>query len=97
MVVGVLFMGACATSMTPEASKIKVSTKDEIKGFEYLGIVEGSSSMTGVARDTGFRSALNEAMNKAAKLGATNIVLDEKSEAKYWSTSENVRAEAYRK
>ena len=82
--------------MTPEGSKIKVSTKDEVKGFEYLGIVEGSSSMTGVARDTGFRSALNEVMNKAAKLGATNIVLDEKSESKYWTTSENVRAEAYR-
>lgn len=53
--------------------------------------------MTGVMRNEGFQSALNAAFNQAAKRGATNIVIDPSSEPYYWSTSEVVRAEAYKK
>jgi hypothetical protein len=77
---------------------IKVVTPADVKGngFKYLGVVEGSSTLTGVAKESGYRSALNEAMNNAATLGATHLVLDDRSKPRYWSTSIIVRGEAYR-
>lgn len=76
---------------------VKRSTPEEVRGYIYLGTVTGSSPMTGVMRNEGFQSALNAAFNQAAKRGATNIVIDPSSEPYYWSTSEVVRAEAYKK
>ncbi len=75
---------------------VKVATAEEVKGFEYLGVVEASSALTGMAKESGYRNALNEAMNKASALGATHLVLDERSKPRYWTTSIIVRAEAYR-
>ena len=75
---------------------IKLAKAEEVKGYKYLGVVEASSELTGVAKESGFRNALNETMNKAAALGATHLVLDERSEPRYWVTSIIVRGEAYR-
>lgn len=74
---------------------VKVSGAEEVKSYKYLGVVESSSPLTGVARESGYRNALNDVMNKAADLGATHIVLDERSKPRYWTTSIIVRAEAY--
>jgi Domain of unknown function (DUF4156) len=91
-----LIAAGCSTGLTQQGSMIKIASHEEVKGYKYLGVVEGSSVLTGVAEDSGYRNALNEAMNKAAALGATHLVLDEKSEPHYWRTSEVVRGEAYR-
>ena len=91
-----LFDTGCSTALTQQGAMIRVTTAQEVKGFKYLGVVEASSSLTGVAKESGYRNALNEAMNKAAALGATHLVLDEGSTPRYWSTSEIVRGEAYR-
>ncbi len=92
----VVFAAGCATDLTQRGKMIKLATADEVKGYKYLGVVEASSALTGMARESGFRNALNEAMNKAAALGATHLVLDEKSQPRYWVTSIIVRGEAYR-
>ena len=91
-----LFVAGCATALTQQGSMIKLASAEEVKGFKYLGVVEGTSSQTGIAKESGYRNALNEAMNKAAALGATHLVLDQNSQSRYWTMSEIVRGEAYR-
>jgi hypothetical protein len=90
-------VAGCATSdLSSRGAMIKVTSEQTVKDYKFLGVVEGSSSLTGVAKESGYRNALNEAMNKAAELGATHLVLDDRSKPRYWSTSIVVRGEAYR-
>jgi hypothetical protein len=79
----IFFISGRATVMTQEAARIKISTPEEVRGFEYLGMVEGSSTLSGIARESGFRNAVNEALNKAASMGATHLVLDKNCSATY--------------
>jgi len=92
----IFFISGCATVMTKEAARIKIATPEEVKGFEYLGMVEGSSSLSGIYRESGFRNSVNEALNKAAAIGATHLVLDKSCSATYWASGQYVRAEAYK-
>jgi hypothetical protein len=96
LIVG-LALCSCATHLTEKGSMVKRSTPSEVRGYTYLGAITTSSPLTGVLRNEGYQNALNSAFNQAAIRGATHIVIDPDSEASYWTTSETVRAEAYRK
>ncbi|MBT2144199.1 DUF4156 domain-containing protein [Rhodanobacter sp. LX-100] len=65
---------SCAT--TPSASALRVADADQsmVAGCKFVGEIQGSSGWGGVAASTGMENARNEAREKAAKLGATNIV-----------------------
>jgi len=86
----------CATTMSDRASRIRIITAEEAKKYDYIGFVQGSSSLSGVARYTGYQNALNEVLDKAAAKGADFIVLDPNSEPAYWTTSQVIRAEAFK-
>jgi hypothetical protein len=90
-------IASCATQLTERGSRIKIISAEEATSYQYVGIVEGSSTLTGLARHTGYQNALNEMLDKAAAMGADFVVIDKYSAPRYWTTSENVRAEAYRK
>ena len=75
---------------------VRPATRDEVKGYKFLGVVQGSSMMSGVLRHSGYENAINEMLEKAAAKGATHVVLDPKSEPHYWTTNQYVRGEAYR-
>lgn len=53
---------------------VKRATKDDVKGCKSLGNIQTSNGMTGVMSKQGFESAMNAAMNEAARRGATHIV-----------------------
>jgi|SRR5215831_12428157 len=90
-------MSGCATTLSPRAAMVRVvNNREEVRGYKFLGTVTGSSVMTGVMKEAGFESALNEILEKAARLGATHVYIDPKYEAHYWATSQHVRGETYR-
>jgi S1-C subfamily serine protease len=66
---------ACSSTLSERASTIRwVDQPDQIAGCTQLGIVEGSSTQTGTANiATGRNNARNEALEKAAKKGATHV------------------------
>ena len=74
-----------------------VNTRDEVKGYKFLGTVTGSSLMTGVMQQAGFESAMNEVLRRpGARLGCNACLYRSRYESSYWTTSEHVRGEAYR-
>lgn len=86
-------LSACATTLSPQAAMVRDVDKSATSACQFLGIVQGSSSQTGVAnRATGEHNARNEAREKAAALGANYVawVSDDASFA-----SIDVQAEAY--
>ena len=101
--VKILFIGlllslfGCATAMSDQASKIRIITSVEAKRYEYIGMIQGTSSLTGIIRHTGYQNALNEVLDKAAEKGAEFVVLDPKSGPSYWTTSQVIRAEAFKR
>lgn len=74
MVLTVVTMTGCAT--TRSALALKVSEADEkiVANCKYLGDVTGTSGWGNLAASTGVSNARNEALEKAAKLGATHVV-----------------------
>ena len=75
---------------------VRVVTADQVQGYQFLGTITASSSLSGVLQHTGYENALNELLEKAAQRGATHVVLDPKSEPHYWTTSQHIRGDAYR-
>lgn len=96
--VGILLMLiGCVTTMSERASRIRIITTEEAKQYDYVGLIQGSSSLSGVARHTGYQNALNEVLDEAAAKGADFVVLDKNSAPSYWTTSQVIRAEAFKR
>jgi hypothetical protein len=87
----------CATTMSERASRVQVISASEAKQYQFVANLSSSSSLTGVARHTGYQNALNELLDKAAAAGAEFVVLDPSSGPSYWTTSEVVRGTAYKR
>jgi len=96
LVMSLSFFG-CATTMSERASHVQIISAEQAKQYEFVSNLSSSSSLTGVARHTGYQNALNDVLDKAAAEGANFIVLDQGSGASYWTTSEVVRATAYKR
>ena len=92
-----LLLAACATTMSERASHVQIISAEESKQYEFVSNLSTSSSLTGVARHTGYQNALNELLDKAAAAGADFVVLDQGSGPAYWTTSEVVRGSAYKR
>lgn len=92
----VLILTGCATALSERASQIQVITPDDAENCQFIANVSASSNLTGLARHTGYQSAMNEVLDRAAAAGATSVVLDPHSEPSYWTTSEIVRGVAYK-
>jgi hypothetical protein len=92
-----LWLVACATSLSERASQVQIISAEEARQYEFVSRLSSSSSLTGVARQTGYQNALNDVLDQAAARGANFVVLDPNSGPSYWTTSEIVRAAAYRR
>jgi hypothetical protein len=62
-------LASCAATLSAQAAKIADADEASVARCEFLGQVQGY-----VAASTGKESARNEAREKAARLGATDIV-----------------------
>lgn len=64
----------CAVTPTHEAMAVQDADAAMVSGCTFVGYVTGTSGWSGVAGDAGEANAQNEAREKAAKLGATDVV-----------------------
>lgn len=100
LIFGTILMSAllsgCATEMSQRASHVQIINEEQAKQYQFVANLTGSSTLTGVARHTGYQNALNEVLDKAAESGAQYVVLDQGSSPSYWTTSEVIRATAYK-
>lgn len=69
----------CAVAPSERAAAVKDADARIVESCTFVGDVDGTSGVGGLRAGTGLENAKNEARDKAAKLGATNIV---------WSTIE---------
>ena len=83
--------------MSERASHVQVILAEEAKQYQFVSNLTTSSSLTGVARHTGYQNTLNDLLDEAAAAGADFVVLDQGSGPSYWTTSEVVRGSAYKR
>jgi len=70
----IALLAGCATMLSVRAAKIADADEASVAGCEFVGQVKGSSGWGTLAASTGMEKARSEAMENAAKLGATDIV-----------------------
>ncbi len=68
-----LLLSACAVALSPQGAGVQVSDEHMVHHCQYLGDVTGDSVNTDTAR--------NDARNRAAAMGATNVVFVSQSNA----------------
>ncbi|MGH8148133.1 MAG: DUF4156 domain-containing protein [Rhodanobacteraceae bacterium] len=71
---GLLLLGGCAVAPSREALAVKDADPAMVSGCTFVGYVTGTSGWSGLAAGAGESNAQNEAREKAAKLGATDVV-----------------------
>ena len=73
-IVAVLAITGCATTPSVEAARVADADEKAVAECRFVGEVQGSSGWGNLAASTGMENSKNEAREKAAKLGATNVV-----------------------
>jgi uncharacterized lipoprotein len=74
LVVVVPLLAACSTSRSAAAQKVQEADSSMVAGCTFLGDVSGTSGWGGLAASTGIEYAKNQALDQAAKKGATHVV-----------------------
>jgi LDH2 family malate/lactate/ureidoglycolate dehydrogenase len=69
-----LLLSGCATGLSAAGAKIQEADPKTVEGCTYLADVHGSSGWGNLAASTGMQNAKNEAIERAAALGATHVV-----------------------
>ena len=68
-----IFAG-CATTPSVDAARVADADEKSVADCRFVGEVQGSSGWGNLAASAGMENAKNEAREKAAKFGATNII-----------------------
>jgi len=69
-----LSFGACATGPSLRARQVVEADRNDVSSCQYLKEVQGTSGWGGLAASTGIENTKNEALDNAARAGATHIV-----------------------
>lgn len=84
--------------MTPAAKQVETVPASAVAGMRFVGNVATSSPLAGVGfQHVSYENAMNKALNDAAAMGATHLVLDEGTSSRFWGVNQTVRGRAYRK
>lgn len=67
-------LASCAVTPSREATAVHDADAAMVSACKFVGYVSGTSGWSGLAADAGEANAQNEAREKAAQLGATDIV-----------------------
>jgi len=70
----IALLAGCSATLSARAAKIEDADEASVAGCEFLGQVMGYSGWGSLAAPAGMENARNESRDKAAKLGATDIV-----------------------
>ncbi len=74
IILGLFTFVSCATTLSSTAIKIKEADIKTVENCKYLGEVHGSSGWGNLGASVAMQNAKNEALEKAAKLGATHVI-----------------------
>lgn len=96
LVLAAALLSGCATEMSDRASHVQIIDQAQASQYQFVANITGTSSLSGVSRQTGYQNAINEALDKAAVAGAQYVVIDPSSSPSYWATGQVVRATAYK-
>jgi hypothetical protein len=69
-----LSLAGCAVTPTHAVAAVHDADVTMISGCTFVGYVSGTSGWSGLGADAGEANAQNEAREKAAQLGATDVV-----------------------
>lgn len=64
----------CATGRSAAASRVQEADSNMVAGCTYVAEVSGTSGWGGLAASTGIENAKNQALEQAARKGATHVV-----------------------
>ena len=92
-----LALAACAADPGQPVQPVRIAMAQDVRGAAPLGQVWGSSSLTALSRNQGYNEALAEVVEKAAAMGATDVVLHHTPRPSYWSATTTIRGDAYRR
>lgn len=92
VIASAIILSGCSTSPSRAALMIRYADINGVSDCEYLGPVRGTSGWGGIVNGVGINNAENEALNKAARIGATHIV--NKNASGGWGST--FLADAYR-
>jgi hypothetical protein len=93
-----LALAACGTTDPGQpVQPVRIAMAQDVRGATPIGQVYGSSSLTALSRSQGYNAALAEVVEKAAAMGATDVVLHHTPQPSYWSASTTIRGDAYRR
>jgi hypothetical protein len=77
-------------------SKVTIARIEQVRDFQSLGSVQSTYPLGGLFKNLTYSMALNSALNKAGKMGATHFVLDDNSAPTFFAISETASGTAYR-
>jgi hypothetical protein len=89
LTLGITFAGCTTTS------RVAIAKPDEVRSFKSLGSVRSTFPLGGLFKNFTYSLALNNALEKAGKMGATHFVLDEGSGPVFLAISETASGTAY--
>jgi hypothetical protein len=84
-------LSGCTTTST-----VSIARPDDVKTLQPLGSVRSTYPLGGLFKNLTYSMALNSALQKAAKMGATHFVVDEGSGPVFFAISETASGTAYR-
>lgn len=92
-----LLLTGCA-AMTDGGRRVETVSASTVQGMEFVGNVATSSPLAGVGfQHVSYQNAMNKALNQAAAMGATHLVLEEGTSSRFWGVNQSVRGKAYRR
>jgi hypothetical protein len=78
------------------ASHVAIARPEEVKGYPAVGSVRSTFPFGGIFKNFTYSLALDNALKKAEKMGATHFVPDEGSGPAFFAISETASGTAYR-
>ena len=89
LTIGITLSGCTTTS------RVAIAKPDEVRSFKSLGSVRSTFPLGGLFKNFTYSLALDNALEKAGRMGATHFVLDEGSGPVFLAISETASGTAY--
>jgi hypothetical protein len=87
----IVILSGCTTT-----SRVAVVKSENVRTYQSLGSVRSTFPLGGLFKNLTYSLALDSALEKAAKMGATHFVIDENSGPVFLAISETASGTAYR-
>ncbi len=87
----IVILSGCTTT-----SSVAVVKPEDVKTYQSLGSVRSTFPLGGLFKNLTYSLALDSALEKAGKMGATHFVIDENSGPVFLAVSETASGTAYR-